>query len=86
MSSFCFFALVYTLNRIFWSETTVWQKSIEALFYPELKKIYRTQTCQIGESTHPPFKIYFIRLMKKNISLDVLKFWFFPSFLNNLNF
>jgi hypothetical protein len=60
MSSFCFFALVYTLNRIFWSKTTVWQKSIEALFYPKLNKIYHTQTCQIGEQTHPPFKLYFI--------------------------
>ena len=38
MSSFCFFALVYTLNHNFCHETMVWEKPIEALFYPELKK------------------------------------------------
>jgi hypothetical protein len=86
MSSFCFLALVYTLNHNFCKETTVWQKSIEALFYPELKKNYFTEICQIGKPTHPPFKIFFIKLMKKNISFDVLKFCFFSSFFKNLNF
>jgi hypothetical protein len=34
----CSFALVYTLNHNFCKETTVWEKSIKALFNPELKK------------------------------------------------
>jgi hypothetical protein len=42
MFLFCFFALVYTLNHTFSNKTTVWQKSIKALFYSELKKIYHT--------------------------------------------
>jgi hypothetical protein len=56
-SSFCFFALVYTLNHNFSNETTVWQKSIKAFFYPELKKFYHTESCKIGKPTHPPRKI-----------------------------
>jgi hypothetical protein len=79
ISSFCFFALVYTLNHNFCNETTVWQKSIKALFYPEIKKKYFTEICQIGKPTHPPVKIYFIKHMKK-ISFDVLKFRFFRLF------
>ena len=65
MSSFYFFALVNTLNHNFCNKTTVWEKSIEALFNPEFKENYFTETCQIGKPTRPPFKIYFIQLMKK---------------------
>jgi hypothetical protein len=75
MSSFCFFVLVYTLNHNFCNETTVWQKSIEALFYPELKKNYFTEICQIGKPTHPPRKIYFIKGVVWVI-FDILEAWY----------
>jgi hypothetical protein len=42
MSSFCFFAIVFTLNPNFSNETRVWQKSIKALFIQNLEKIYHT--------------------------------------------
>jgi hypothetical protein len=32
MFSFCFLALVYTLNHTFLNENTIWEKFIEALF------------------------------------------------------
>jgi hypothetical protein len=46
-----------TLNHNFCNKTTVWQKSIKALFNPELNTFYHTETCQIGKPTHPPRKI-----------------------------
>jgi hypothetical protein len=58
------------------------RKSIESLFYPELK-MYLTETCRIGKPTHSPFKIYFIQLMI--FFFDVPKFRLFSSFSKFLN-
>ena len=85
-ATFCFFALVYALNHNFCKETTVWEKYIEVLCNPELKILYFTETCKIGEPTRPPFKMYFIQLMKNNISFDVLKLRLFPSFFKFFDF
>ena len=51
MSLFCFLALVHPLNHNFLNETTVWEKSIEALLNQELNNFYSTETCQIDKSS-----------------------------------
>ena len=57
MLSFCFFALVYTLNHTFLNENTVCAKCTLALFNQKLKKNYFTETCLIGKPTRSPRKI-----------------------------
>ena len=78
MSSFCFFALVYTLNHNFCNKTTVLEKPIGALFYLKLKKI----SPKFGKPTHLPRKTYLFKLMKTNLFFSMCvnvdffsKFW-----------
>jgi hypothetical protein len=54
-------------------------------FLFKIYKIYYIETCQIVKPTHPPFKIYFIQLIKKNIFFDVPKLWFFIVFFSNFS-
>jgi hypothetical protein len=80
MAWFCFFALVYTLNHTFWNETTVWQKSIKALFYSELKKMITLKLAKLVSQPIHRVKFNKLNSWKKNISFDVLKFRFFRVF------
>jgi hypothetical protein len=70
MSSFCFFALVYTLNDNFCNETTVWKYSIEALFYQEFKKFLPPKLAKLVN--RPIHHVKFISLnSRKKIFLSM---------------
>jgi hypothetical protein len=65
MSSFCSFALVHTLKHFFLNETTVWEKSIKALFDQELKKNISPRLAQLVSQPVDRFKFISFNSLKK---------------------
>jgi hypothetical protein len=68
MSSFCSFAFVHTLDHNFLNETTVWEKSTEALFNRELKKNISPTLAQLV--SRPVYHLKFISLSHEKIFFD----------------
>jgi hypothetical protein len=70
---------------IFWMKLRFGRNPSKLSSIKNYKKMYSTETCQIEELSWPPH-IYFMHLMKKNISVDVLEFRFFSIFFKIWNF
>ena len=78
MPPFCIFDLVRTLIIMFATKFRFGRNRLKLSLIK--KKFFKT--CQIVKFSCLPNLIFFIHLMKKNISLDVPKFRFFLEILN----